>query len=117
MQTHLTDIQVQQFIRDGYTRIDHAFPRETAMEAQAILWKEAGCDPANPATWTQPVVRLGYYGQEPFRQAVNTPLLRNAFDQLAGEGNWYPRGDLGTFPARRILASNVRVAIPVWSCV
>ena len=32
----------------------------------------SACDPDDPATWTQPVIRLGYYGDEPFRRAVNT---------------------------------------------
>ena len=32
------------------------------------------------------VVRLGDYSQEPFAQAVNTPLLHSAFDLLVGPG-------------------------------
>jgi hypothetical protein len=64
------------------------------------LWKATGCDPDNAATWTQPVVRIGEIGLEPFRRAANTALLRSAFDQLAGNGNWLPRETLGSFPIR-----------------
>ncbi len=93
-------MDLQQFIRDGFVRIDGAFPRALADEARAILWKDTGCDPQDPATWTRPVIRLDQYAQAPFREAANTPLLHDAFDQLAGKGRWLPRGSLGTIPVR-----------------
>src|SRR5690606_39079970 len=96
----ISDAEVQQFIRDGFVRIDGAFPREVAEEGRAILWRDTGCDPDNPATWTKPVIRLGMYGQEPFVKAANTPILHEAFDRLVGRGRWLPRGNLGTFPVR-----------------
>lgn len=94
------DAQVQHFIEDGFVRLEHAFPRELADEGRKILWRDTGCDPNDPKTWTKPVIRLGDYAQEPFRQAANTPLLHAAFDQLVGAGRWVPRGSLGTFPIR-----------------
>jgi hypothetical protein len=96
----LSDAQIQQFIQDGFVRIDRAFPRELADEGRAILWRDTGCDPDDPTTWTKPVVRLGYYEQEPFKKAANTPLLHAAFDQLVGKGRWRPRPNLGSFPVR-----------------
>lgn len=96
----LSDAQLQQFVQDGFVRLDKAFPRELADKGRAILWRDTGCDPHDRKTWTQAVVRLGYYGQEPFREAVNTPVLHAAFDQLVGEGRWRPRADLGSFPVR-----------------
>jgi hypothetical protein len=96
----MTDAQIQQFIREGFVKIDQAFPRELADQGRAILWRDTGCDPVDPATWTKPVIRLGMYGQEPFARAANTPVLHGAFDQLAGAGRWLPRADLGTFPIR-----------------
>ncbi|HWQ35830.1 MAG TPA: phytanoyl-CoA dioxygenase family protein [Blastocatellia bacterium] len=92
--------QAQQFISDGFIRLDDAFPRALADECREILWRATGCRPDDPQTWTQPVIRLGDYGQEPFRQAVNTPQLHAAFDLLAGKGRWLPRASLGTFPIR-----------------
>lgn len=96
----LTDAQIEHFVRDGFVRIDNAFPRELADECRAILWSDTGCDPDDPKTWTRPVIRLGQYGQQPFAMAANTPVLHNAFDQLVGKDRWQPRMSLGTFPVR-----------------
>lgn len=96
----LTEDQIEQFIRDGFVKLEAAFPRALADEGRSILWRDTGCDEHDPTTWTKPVVRLGIYGQEPFAQAANTPALHAAFDQLAGPGRWRPRTDLGMFPVR-----------------
>ena len=96
----LSDAQIKQFIRDGFVRIDGAFPRELADEGRAIMWRDLPCGPDDPTSWTRPVIRLPGYGQKPFRQAVNTPILHAAFDQLVGKGRWRPRDGLGTFPVR-----------------
>lgn len=96
----LNDPQLQQFIQDGFVKIEGAFPRKLADEGRAILWRDTGCDPDDATTWTRPVIRLGIYGQEPFARAVNTPRLHNAFDQIVGQGRWLPRINLGTFPVR-----------------
>jgi hypothetical protein len=91
---------IASFMRDGFVRIDEAFSTHTADQARAILWKATGCDPYDRSTWTRPVIRLGQFGEAPFREAANTPKLRIAFDQLVGPGRWYPRDSLGTFPVR-----------------
>jgi hypothetical protein len=91
---------IEQFIEDGFIRIDGAFPRELAEKARAIMWRDIPCDPDDPATWTKPVVRLAGYGGGPFDAAVNTPVLHSAFDQLVGKGRWVPRDGLGSFPVR-----------------
>jgi hypothetical protein len=96
----LSDARIWQFIHDGFVKIQGAFPRELADEGRSILWRDTGCDEADPTTWTKPVIRLGAYRQEPFGRAANTPILRQAFDQLVGPGRWLPRKDLGTFPIR-----------------
>lgn len=96
----LSAAQIHDFIRDGFVRIDNAFPRKTAEEARAIMWRDLPGDPDEPATWTQPVIRLPGYGDPPFRAAANTPSLHAAFDQLVGAGRWRPRYGLGTFPVR-----------------
>ncbi|WP_375451510.1 phytanoyl-CoA dioxygenase [uncultured Devosia sp.] len=96
----LTPAQIDQFIADGFVRIDNAFPRQLADEARAFLWQQTGCDPDDPATWTRPVIRLGGYGGPIFDAVCNTPLLHGAFDSLVGPGRWEPRHGLGTFPIR-----------------
>lgn len=96
----VSDAQVEQFIRDGFIRIDRAFTRDLSEEACAIMWRDIPFDPHDPATWTKPVVRLPGYGGGPFEKAVNTPALHDAFDRLVGSGRWEPRDGLGTFPVR-----------------
>lgn len=96
----LSPDQIAAFIEDGLIRLDQAFPREIADQGRAILWRDTGAVENDPATWTQPVVRLGMYGDPPFEQAANTPRLHAAFDQLVGIGAWLPRPGLGTFPIR-----------------
>jgi hypothetical protein len=92
--------QCRQFIERGFLRIEGAFPQALAEAGRAILWRETGCDPDAPATWTRPVIRLGHHAEPPFREAANTAPLRMAFDGLVGPGRWLPRGGLGTFPIR-----------------
>jgi hypothetical protein len=93
-------VDVARFIEDGFLRIPQAFSADTAADARAILWRDTGCSPTDAATWTRPVIRLGMYGQAPFVEAANTPILHAAFDQLVGPGRWLRRDSLGTFPVR-----------------
>jgi hypothetical protein len=95
----LSTRQIEQFINEGFVKIDDAFSADIADGCRAILWKATQCDPENAETWTQPVIRIGEIGLEPFRKAANTPILHTAFDQLAGN-NWLPRETLGSFPIR-----------------
>jgi hypothetical protein len=92
--------EVDRFIIDGYVRIADAFPRALADAARTILWQDTGCDPADPATWTKPVIRLGGYTAPPFVEAANTPRLRAAYDALVGAGRWRAPASVGTFPVR-----------------
>lgn len=92
--------RIEQFITDGFVRIDEAFPRRLADEACAILWRATGCSPDDPGTWTQPVIRLGTFTQAPCVDAANTSRLHAAFDQLIGRGRWRPPTAMGTFPVR-----------------
>jgi hypothetical protein len=92
--------QIDQFVSDGYVRLEQAFSPSLAEECVEILWRDTGCDRRDPSTWTRPVIRLWDYEQEPFRLAANTQVLHEAFDQLVGVGRWAPRTSLGTFPIR-----------------
>ena len=96
----LAPAEIEQFITDGFVRIDGAFPRMLADEARAILWRATRCRPDDPATWTQPVIRLGMFTEAPFVEAANTPRLHAAFDQLVGRGRWRRPEAMGTFPVR-----------------
>jgi hypothetical protein len=96
----LTATQVWQFITDGFVRLEGAFTPEIAAEGRAAIWKQMGKDPDDPATWTEPVVRLVPSERGPFRAAINTSRLHVALDQLVGQGRWYTRPDCGLFVVR-----------------
>ena len=97
---------VDQFVEEGFVRIDNAFPRAIADAGLAALWQAVGCDADDPATWTRPVVGVwpenDQEGTQPiaFREAATTPVLYDAFDKFAGRGRWKPRPNVGTFVAR-----------------
>lgn len=88
------------FLADGFVCLRGAVPAATARACAELLWDETGCDPDDPATWTQPVHWIGGMAQQPFAEAANTPVLRDAYDRLAGPGRWEPRYSLGSFPLR-----------------
>lgn len=96
----LTQEQINDFIENGYIKIENAFSAEIAAKCISILWKETGCDPNDFESWKQPVIRIGELDYPPFIEAANTPILHNAFDQLVGKDNWYPKQTLGSFPIR-----------------
>ena len=96
----LTPAQIEAFVTDGFVRLDNAFSANLAAQGRAILWRDTGCDPDDPSTWTKPVIRLGGYADAPFREAANTERLHFAYNQLVGEGRWLAPQGLGTFPIR-----------------
>lgn len=90
----------ERFVRDGFVRIEGAFPARVAADGARLLWQETGCDPDDPETWTQPVHWIGGLDSGPFAAAPNTPQLHAAYDALAGPGRWQPRYSLGSWPLR-----------------
>ena len=96
----LSKNEIEQFILDGFIRIDNAFSQEIADAVVDILWKDLPCDRSNPHTWTQPVIRLGMYNQQPFIDSLNNRKLHSVFNQLVGEDKWIPCRSVGTFPVR-----------------
>lgn len=96
----LSKKQISDFINLGFVKIENAFSEEIANECREILWAETTCDPQDPATWKQPVVRIGELDKEPFILSANTAVLHEAFDQLVGKDNWLPKKSLGSFPIR-----------------
>ncbi len=80
----LSKKEIEQFILSGFVRIEHAFSKETADAVLDILWNDLPYERSNPQTWTEPVIRLGMYTQQPFIESLNTKKIHLIFDQLVG---------------------------------
>ncbi len=93
-------VDTEAFVENGYVHLAGAVPPEIVGRCRAELWEATGRDPGDPATWTEPVIRLGGFATPPFREAANQPVLHEAFDRLVGPGRWHPRQSLGSFPVR-----------------
>ncbi|HWS38942.1 MAG TPA: phytanoyl-CoA dioxygenase family protein [Actinoplanes sp.] len=94
------ELLVSRFIEDGFVKLEGAVAPLVAEHCARLLWRETGCDPGDPATWTEPVHWVGDLAQGPFAAAPNSPFLHHAYDLLAGPGRWLPRYSLGSFPLR-----------------
>jgi len=99
-QIGLTFRQVQNFIDDGFVKIENAFSADLAKQCRDELWTDIGLWPDHPENWLQPVIRVASKASPPFIEAGNTPTLHAAYDQLVGEGRWLAPKGLGTFPIR-----------------
>lgn len=100
MSEFLNTKEIEQFIHNGFIRIDNAFSKDIADKALDILWNDLPCDRFDPSTWTEPVIRLGMYTQQPFVESLNGENLHVVFDQLIGKDRWIPCRNVGTFPVR-----------------
>ncbi|MGA6121743.1 phytanoyl-CoA dioxygenase family protein [Sphingobacterium anhuiense] len=96
----LSKKEIEQFIHNGFVRIDNAFSQDVANAILDILWNDLPFERSNPSTWTEPVIRLGMYTQQPFVDSLNTEKLYSAFNQLIGKDKWIPCRSVGTFPVR-----------------
>lgn len=92
--------RVEEFVDDGFVRVDEAFPRTLAEACREILWRASGCDPTDSSTWMRPVVRVGIRAEAPFLEVGKSPKLVEALDEILGADAWVPLGGLGTFPIR-----------------
>lgn len=96
----LSENQIQEFIENGFLRIDNAFGEDLAAKAREILWRDLKVSREDSNSWSQPVIRLGMYTDAPFVEAANSESLISAYNSLAGEGSWLAPKAIGTFPVR-----------------
>lgn len=96
----LTSHEVQNFIDNGFVKIEDAFSTELARQCRDELWADIGLSPDQPEHWIQPVIRVASKFSPPFIEAANTPILHRAYDQLVGPRRWLAPKGLGTFPIR-----------------
>ena len=96
--------EIDRFLADGYVAVRGAVPPDVTRACQDIIWADLvprGVLRDDPATWTEPVIRINTPGGAPFAAAGTTRLVNEACDQLLGAGRWirYP-GVGGTIPVR-----------------
>ena len=96
----VTNALAKMFIRDGFVKLAGAVPRPVIDDCVDLLWAAIGVDRRDPATWTEPVYWVGGMSQPSFVQAMNSIVLLEACDELAGPGRWKPRNSMGSFPLR-----------------
>lgn len=96
----LSPAEIDRFVRDGFVKLEGAFPRATAEACRSIIWRALGLSPGHPEQWTQPVMHITAPPLPPFREAAASPHLASALDQLVGEGRWTMPGALGAIVAR-----------------
>ncbi|MBO0676098.1 mitomycin antibiotics/polyketide fumonisin biosynthesis protein [Mycolicibacterium sp. S2-37] len=94
-------VDVEAFLRDGFLKIEQPELRAAADAARALLWRQIGLAPDDPASWTSPVVwAADLTGTGPFGELSRSPRLATALDRVCGPGAWQPRGALGNIPVR-----------------
>lgn len=94
-------LDVDEFMSDGYAKIEQAAPRGVADAARAALWQQLGMSPDDPAGWSEPVRwAADLMGQGPFGELARSPVLAQALDCVCGAEGWLPRGSLGNIPVR-----------------
>jgi Phytanoyl-CoA dioxygenase (PhyH) len=96
----VTKTLTERFVQDGFVRLAGAVPGSVIETCVDLLWEAIGLDRHDSSTWTQPVYWVGGMSQPPFVQAMNSVVLLEACDELAGPGRWKPRNSMGSFPLR-----------------
>ncbi|KAE8908434.1 hypothetical protein PF005_g13291 [Phytophthora fragariae] len=98
---------INSFVRNGFVLLPRAFPQSTADKCRQLIWSRLGQDgiTPDPTTWVERHGIPELYTKEDdstWGQVV-TPRLKQAMDQLCGDGRWEDFG-LGwwmvTFPGQ-----------------
>ncbi|HEY2240706.1 MAG TPA: phytanoyl-CoA dioxygenase, partial [Streptosporangiaceae bacterium] len=87
----LSPDEIACFVADGFVAVRGAIPPDVIAACQDGIWAElAGYGPRrdDPATWTEPVIRIVTPDSPPFVAAGGTRLVGEACDQLLGPGRW-----------------------------
>jgi hypothetical protein len=97
-------MDIEAFVRDGYTAVRGAFDADTARQCRAAIWDELeahGVHRDDRATWRLPAIRIDTPTGPAFARAARSDALREAYDSLIGPSRWVERGDVGgTIPVR-----------------
>src|SRR5205809_1490003 len=97
-------LSVDDFCDDGFLAVRGAVAPDIVRACVEVIESELlarAVDTRDPATWTEPVVRLPCPDGPEFAAAGTSPALLQTYDALLGPGNWVQReGVGGTLPIR-----------------
>jgi hypothetical protein len=82
--TVLSRSQLSAYRRDGFVRLDQAFPRSLALRCRELLWRQIDEDRTDQSTWRRPVVRVGAQTDPAFSDAAQSPRWIEAVFEVAG---------------------------------
>lgn len=85
----LSQSDLETFMRDGYTAVRGAFPRDVAAQLATIVCHEAGISQTDPKTWTKCLAVVPKNLTGPLWSAIYSPRLVSALDQLLGAGRYH----------------------------
>jgi hypothetical protein len=76
--------QRSSYARDGFVRLDAAFPGELARRCRDVLWEQLDEHRDDPTTWKRPVVRIGHQSDPAFGRAATAHRWVAAIHEVAG---------------------------------
>jgi hypothetical protein len=94
----LSKNEVEQFMELGWVKVEEAFPRDVALEAQQIVWEgveKRGVLQHDKSTWNEEMVRINENYENDEFQKCNTQRLADAIEDLVGEGEWATKAVFG----------------------
>lgn len=80
----LSRTEIEAFRRDGFIRVEGAFPPSLALRCRELLWEQIEEDAAEPSTWRRAVVRVGSQTDQAFSDAARSPRWVSAIEELVG---------------------------------
>ncbi|MBI2504559.1 MAG: hypothetical protein HYW07_15170 [Candidatus Latescibacteria bacterium] len=78
----LSQVQVQQFLDQGYTAVEGCFTEDFARPLREQACRRLGCDPDDPATWKQEIAYLDHHTR--FRVKELSPRAWAAICEVVG---------------------------------
>ncbi len=103
----LDGLQVENFISEGYLHLPSAFSPDLAARCVDALWdvlaRTTRVDRRDPATWTEPLIRVPSAGVTPLAEAISAPAVMSAIGALVGRDRWQrgqPGQGFGGLPVR-----------------
>jgi hypothetical protein len=86
----LSSAQIEQFIEDGFVRLDAVLPTARVDAVSRRVWSRIAADPHEPRSWPAGATKLGDLTDGPEAGLLNANELSALYDQLVGTGRWRP---------------------------